>query len=33
MCLLRYYTSIKKGKDYAAPDGTVYKNELLTTDS
>jgi len=28
-----YYTSLKKGNDYTAPDGTLYKNELLTTDS
>ena len=25
-----YYTAIKKGNDYTAPDGTVYKNDLLT---
>jgi ribonuclease Z len=25
-----YYTSIKKGNDYEAPDGTIYKNSALT---
>lgn len=25
-----YYTSIKKGFDYEAPDGTIYKNDLLS---
>ncbi|OJW18490.1 ribonuclease Z [Mucilaginibacter sp. 44-25] len=25
-----YYTSIKKGLDYEAPDGTIYKNDLLS---
>jgi ribonuclease Z len=28
-----YFTSLKKGKDYEAPDGTVYKNDELTIDS
>ncbi|MDB5010295.1 MAG: ribonuclease [Mucilaginibacter sp.] len=30
---IEYYTSIKKGKDYTAPDGKVYNNSLLTIDS
>lgn len=30
---VQYYTSLKKGKDYIAEDGTVYKNETLTIDS
>lgn len=25
-----YYTAIKRGSDYEAPDGTIYKNEELT---
>lgn len=29
---LEYFTSLKKGKDYIAPDGTVYPNETLTAD-
>ncbi|PJJ79168.1 ribonuclease Z [Mucilaginibacter auburnensis] len=28
-----YYTAIKKGADYTAPDGTVYPNEQLSVDS
>ena len=28
-----YYSPLKKGADYVAPDGTVYKNEILTFDS
>jgi ribonuclease Z len=30
---IEYYTSLKKGNDYTAADGTVYKNNTLTTDS
>ena len=30
---VEYYTSLKKGMDYTADDGTVYKNDTLTTDS
>lgn len=30
---VQYYTSLKKGKDYIAEDGKVYKNETLTIDS
>jgi ribonuclease Z len=30
---VQYYTALKKGKDYIAEDGTVYKNEILTLDS
>ncbi|MBD1392077.1 ribonuclease Z [Mucilaginibacter glaciei] len=30
---VQYYTALKKGKDYEANDGTIYKNEVLTTDS
>ena len=26
-----YFTAIKKGNDYTAPDGTVYRNDTLTT--
>jgi ribonuclease Z len=29
---LEYFTSLKKGKDYIAPNGTVYLNETLTAD-
>lgn len=29
---LEYFTSLKKGKDYVAPNGTVYPNEELTAD-
>jgi ribonuclease Z len=28
---IEYYTAIKKGKDYVAPNGVVYKNDLLST--
>lgn len=28
-----FYTAIKKGADYTAPDGTVYANSLLSADS
>ncbi|HEY5327412.1 MAG TPA: ribonuclease Z [Mucilaginibacter sp.] len=28
-----YYPALKKGADYVAPDGKVYKNESLTLDS
>lgn len=28
---VEYFTALKKGVDYTAPDGTVYKNETLTT--
>ncbi len=28
---IEYYTALKKGVDYTANDGTVYKNETLTT--
>ncbi len=28
-----FYTALKKGDDYTAPDGKVYKNETLTFDS
>lgn len=28
-----FFTSLKKGNDYIAPDGVVYKNETLTIDS
>ena len=30
---VQYFTALKKGKDYEAEDGTVYKNDTLTTDS
>lgn len=30
---IQYYTALKKGKDYIAGDGTVYKNDTLTIDS
>ncbi|GAB2977972.1 ribonuclease Z [Mucilaginibacter puniceus] len=30
---VQYYTSLKKGNDYIADDGTVYKNDTLTIDS
>jgi ribonuclease Z len=30
---VQYYTALKKGKDYIADDGTVYKNDTLTIDS
>lgn len=30
---VQYYTALKKGKDYIAGDGTVYKNDTLTIDS
>nr|WP_294946843.1 ribonuclease Z [uncultured Mucilaginibacter sp.] len=28
-----FYTALKKGRDYDAPDGTIYKNDTLTIDS
>ena len=28
---VEYYTALKKGVDYTAPDGTVFKNETLTS--
>ncbi len=28
-----YFTALKKGDDYTAPDGNIYKNETLTHDS
>jgi len=30
---VQYFTALKKGKDYTAPDGTIYKNDTLTIDS
>jgi len=30
---IEYYSALKKGVDYMAPDGTVYKNDTLTIDS
>lgn len=27
---IEYFTAIKKGNDYTAPDGTVYQNDILT---
>ena len=30
---VQYYTALKKGKDYIAEDGTLYKNDTLTIDS
>ena len=30
---VEYYTSLKKGNDYSAPDGKVYPNDQLTNDS
>lgn len=30
---VQYYTALKKGRDYEAPDGTVHKNDTLTKDS
>ncbi|AMR33407.1 ribonuclease Z [Mucilaginibacter sp. PAMC 26640] len=30
---VQYYTALKKGRDYEAPDGTVFSNETLTNDS
>jgi len=30
---VEYYTALKKGADYVASDGRVFKNETLTTDS
>jgi ribonuclease Z len=30
---IEYFTALKKGADYIAPDGKVYKNDLLTVDS
>jgi len=30
---VEYFTSIKKGKDYTAPNGKIYLNDTLTTDS
>jgi ribonuclease Z len=30
---VQYFTALKKGKDYVANDGTIYKNDTLTTDS
>lgn len=30
---VQYYTALKKGKDYIAEDGTIYKNDTLTIDS
>jgi ribonuclease Z len=28
---IEYYTAIKKGNDYTANNGTIYKNDILTT--
>jgi ribonuclease Z len=28
---VEYYTALKKGHDYTAPNGEIYKNELLTS--
>jgi len=28
---VEYFTALKKGVDYTAPNGTIYKNETLTT--
>jgi len=30
---VEYYSALKKGADYVAPDGKLYKNETLTIDS
>ena len=30
---IQFYTALKKGRDYEAADGTVYKNDTLTKDS
>src|ERR1700744_475596 len=30
---VQYFTALKKGKDYTAPNGTIYKNDTLTIDS
>ncbi len=30
---IEYYSPLKKGADYTAPDGTFYKNDTLTIDS
>jgi ribonuclease Z len=30
---VNYYSALKKGADYVAPDGRVFKNETLTIDS
>jgi ribonuclease Z len=30
---IEYYSAIKKGQDYFSPDGTIYKNEMLSLDS
>jgi ribonuclease Z len=30
---IEFYSSLKKGKDYTAPNGDVFKNDTLTTDS
>ncbi|MFI5139799.1 MAG: ribonuclease Z [Sphingobacteriales bacterium] len=30
---VNYYSALKKGADYIAPDGSVFKNETLTIDS
>jgi ribonuclease Z len=30
---VQFFTALKKGKDYVADDGTVYKNDTLTIDS
>ncbi len=30
---VEYYSALKKGADYVAPDGKVYKNDTLTSDS
>ena len=30
---IEYFTALKKGADYTAPDGKVYKNDLFTVDS
>jgi ribonuclease Z len=30
---VEFYTSLKKGADYTNPEGRVYKNDTLTTDS
>ncbi len=29
---IEYYTALKKGVDYTANDGTIYKNDMLTLD-
>ncbi|WP_295667784.1 ribonuclease Z [uncultured Mucilaginibacter sp.] len=30
---VEYFSALKKGADYTAPDGKLYKNDILTTDS